>query len=137
VYHRYDSSLPNLYASVARCTEQVPSTSSSRTVWHLNLLRFSDRAEGETAGAIYQSYGGSGAMGGKDGLLARFGARITMANQCFRSLIGETDFDRAAIAEYPSRESYLTMVRRPAFSSLMPCSCAVQWLALLPESTHP
>ena len=43
----------------------------------------------------------------------RYGARSTLASPCFRSLIGDIDWDRAIIAEYPCRESYLTMGESP------------------------
>jgi uncharacterized protein (DUF1330 family) len=95
----------------------VPGTTSPTTVWHLNLLRFSDR-DTATPGATYLNYGGSGAMGGKDGLLARYGARVAMSTPCFPSMIGDVDFDSAAIAEYPSRESYLTMGTDPEYIEL-------------------
>ena len=78
----------------------VPGTSSRTTVWHLNLLRFSDRHT-SNPGGVYLNYGASGAMGGKDGLLARYGARVAMSTNCYPSLIGDVDFDSAAIAEYP------------------------------------
>lgn len=95
----------------------VPGTTSPTTVWHLNLLRFSDR-DTKHPGAIYQNYGGSGAMAGKGGLLARYGARVVMSTPCFQSLIGDVDFDSAAIAEYPSRECYLTMGTDPEYIDL-------------------
>lgn len=42
------------------------------------------------------------AAGKRDtGHLARFGARSTLAAECWGSLLGPVDFDRAIIAEYP------------------------------------
>ena len=86
----------------------VPATSSDRTVWHLNLLRFKARDGGRTYSSYARPMGG-----GPDGLLGKYGARSTLASPCFRSLIGDIDWDRAIIAEYPCRESYLTMGESP------------------------
>eukprot|EP01048_Picozoa_sp_COSAG05_P009982 COSAG05_NODE_853_length_6963_cov_5.582314_6_plen_266_part_00 len=75
---------------------------STNIVWHLNLLRFSDRGVGETPGTVYSNY--AKAMGRRNGVLAQYGARSTLAADCFPSLIGDQSFDRAIIAEYPCRE---------------------------------
>lgn len=72
-------------------------------VWHLNLLKFHEDG-GE---ATYGKY--AKAQGGKNGVLSSFGARSTLANQCYRSLMGDVDFDRAIIAEYPCRDCYFSM----------------------------
>ncbi|CAE8635467.1 unnamed protein product [Polarella glacialis] len=73
-----------------------------RALWHLNLLQFSASGE-ETYGKYAKN------MGGKDGVLSQFGARSTLAADCYRSLIGEFDFHRAIIVEYPCRDSFLSM----------------------------
>lgn len=85
----------------------VPGSGSPHAVWHLNLLRHKDR------GQEYSKY--ATAMGGRDGILSEFGARVTMSSQCFPSLMGDVDFHRAAIAEYPCRDSYLTMGTDPRY----------------------
>lgn len=72
-------------------------------LWHLNLLKFHG-TEGETS---YNKY--AKAMGTKQGVLSQVGARSTLAAKCYRSLIGEYDFDRAIIAEYPSRDAFFSM----------------------------
>lgn len=76
-----------------------------QTLWHLNLLAFREGSGRET----YSGY--SRAMGGKSGTLSLFGARSTLASKCWRSLSsdGEVDFNEAIIAEYPSRDAYLSM----------------------------
>lgn len=76
-----------------------------RTLWHLNLLKFHEGSGRDT----YSNY--AKAMGGKFGTLSLFGARSTLASKCWRSLSsgGEVDFDEAIIAEYPSRDGYLSM----------------------------
>lgn len=81
-----------------------PVIGGSDTLWHLNLLGFGSQEQ-------EQSYGHyTRAMGGKEGgVLASFGARSTLASDCYRSLMGDVDFQRAIIAEYPSRDSFLSM----------------------------
>ena len=86
---------------------------SSNIVWHLNLLRFSDRGGDSPAGTIYSNY--AQRMGRRGGILAQYGARSTLAADCYPSLIGEETFDRAIVAEYPCRESYLTMGTDPEY----------------------
>lgn len=73
-------------------------------LWHLNLLRF---GKNEEAKASYGKY--SRVMGTKTGILAQFGARSTLFTNCFKSIIGDVDFDQAVIVEYASRDSFLTM----------------------------
>ena len=55
-------------------------------------------------------------MGRKDGVLGLFGARSTLANECWGALSlsgnehhGEFDAQQAIIAEYPSRDAYFSM----------------------------
>jgi len=74
-----------------------------RVLWHLNLLRFADGHGQETYGRYAR------AMGGKNGVLSLFGARSTLANDCYRSLAGDVDFHQAIIAEYPCRDSFFSM----------------------------
>jgi len=75
----------------------------SGRLWHLNLLRFAG-GEGKR---LYDTY--AKAMGGRHGVLSRYGARSTLATECYRSLMGEVNFDQAIIAEYPSRDAFLSM----------------------------
>ena len=85
-------------------------------VWHLNLLRFGG-AGGKPSYRHYQK-----AMGAQGGILEQFGARSTLANECFpRALLqpagsgggGGGDcaggFDLAIFACYPSKHAYLSM----------------------------
>lgn len=74
-----------------------------KVVWHLNLLRFA----GEAGKQSYQGY--AKAMGGRSGVLSQFGARSTLATACYKSLLGDADFDEAIFAEYPSRDAFLSM----------------------------
>jgi len=75
----------------------------NKALWHLNLLHFLP-GNGE---ANYKKY--AAAMGSRAGVLSQFGARSTMASTCYRSLIGEVDFDQAIFVEYPCRDAYLSM----------------------------
>lgn len=75
----------------------------TNVLWHLNLLRFAG-TEGKQS---YDKY--AKAMGGKSGVLSQFGARSTLAADCYRSLMGDFDFDQAVIAEYPCRDSFMSM----------------------------
>jgi hypothetical protein len=89
-------------------------------VWHLNLLRFGG-AGGKPSYRRYQQ-----AMGAKGGILQQFGARSTLANECFpRALLQPAGsgggggggsggdcaggFDLAIFACYPSKHAYLSM----------------------------
>eukprot|EP00929_Paragymnodinium_shiwhaense_P065926 TRINITY_DN33029_c0_g1_i1.p1 TRINITY_DN33029_c0_g1~~TRINITY_DN33029_c0_g1_i1.p1 ORF type:complete len:350 (-),score=35.10 TRINITY_DN33029_c0_g1_i1:150-1121(-) len=72
-------------------------------LWHLNLLKFTAQGGRETYGEYAK------AMGGKNGVLSLFGGRSTLSAQCYKSLIGDTDFEQAIIAEYPTRDHFLSM----------------------------
>lgn len=75
----------------------------TKKVWHLNLLQFA-QGNGEGTYAKYAK-----AMGGRDGVLSSFGARSTLATDCFKSIMGDADFQRAIIVEYPCRDSFISM----------------------------
>jgi uncharacterized protein (DUF1330 family) len=87
---------------------------SQNIVWHLNLLRFSDRDGSQgPPGTVYANYARK--MGKRGGVLSTYGARSTLAADTHCSLIGTESFDRAIIAEYPCRESYLSMGTDPEY----------------------
>jgi uncharacterized protein (DUF1330 family) len=84
----------------------------------LNLLRFKQRADGIDA---------SEGMSGREAYeryaelvashLAGVGARLIFLAECAESVIGpeEEDWDVLALAEYPSRQAFLTMIANPDF----------------------
>lgn len=88
---------------------QDPEFGAGKTLWHLNLLRFKPGCGERT----YHKY--ASALGRKGGVLNKFGARSTYAGRCYPALIGDVDFERAIVAEYPSRDSYLQMGSDPAY----------------------
>lgn len=85
----------------------------SDRIWNLNLLSFKkDGGKDE-----YNKY--AKAQGGKSGLLSRFGARSTLSSACYKTLMGnDVHFDQAIIAEYPSRESCLSMSMHEEYLSV-------------------
>jgi len=119
-------SIPNGMIGAAVTGARVGETSSTRAqaeafatdgrlappagpLWHLNLLRFDGSAGRET----YERY--ARAMGRKDGVLAQYGARSTLSTACYKSLIGDEDFDQSIIVEYPSRDHFMTMATSHAY----------------------
>ena len=84
---------------------------SENMVWHLNLLKFHEDGGEDT----YMNY--ARAAGKRGGFLNQFGARSTLANDCWPggSILGDHDFNRAIIAEYPCRDSYLSMGTDPEY----------------------
>jgi uncharacterized protein (DUF1330 family) len=84
----------------------------------LNLLRFKDRADGIYASAgvsgrdAYERYGELVAPH-----LAGVGGRLIFLAECAEGVIGpeEEDWDVLVLAEYPSRQAFLTMISDPEF----------------------
>jgi len=85
----------------------------SDRIWNLNLLSFKKDGSRDE----YSKY--ARAQGGKSGLLSRFGARSTLSSACYKTLMGnDVHFDQAIIAEYPCRESCLSMSMHEEYLSV-------------------
>ena len=84
--------------------------------WMLNLLKYAPDGGNAKHGA-YVRGGGEGFPGGS--LQKQFGVRVQYAStRAFRTLIGGTDWDAVGIAEYPSRDHFLSMGACPAYREL-------------------
>jgi uncharacterized protein (DUF1330 family) len=76
----------------------------------VNLVRL--RPDGADA---YREYGGSVAP-----LLAGVGAELVYAGEARGTLIGDQNWDLAAVVRYPNRTALARLVRDPAFVALAP-----------------
>lgn len=72
-------------------------------IWCLNLYCF----QKGSVQANYRKY--AEAVGRRGGIFDQWNARCTKATTCYRSLIGDVDFDQAVFAEFPTRDTFLSM----------------------------
>ena len=104
----------------------------SGQVWMLNLVQFSPEPLPHTGGvtpeqhdsgeAAYAHYGQlTSASAEDDGPLIQHAGRAMYSSQrIFKSLVGESDFDRMMLIQYPSRDHYLSMGAYPSYVAAHP-----------------
>ena len=108
-------------ATIAPTTEQLQrlaAVTATGPIVMLNLLRFKERAdgidgsEGMSGRKAYERYAQLVASH-----LAAVGGRLIFAAECAEGVIGpeEEQWDVLALAEYPSRQAFLTMIANPDF----------------------
>jgi uncharacterized protein (DUF1330 family) len=101
--------------------QRLAAATATGPIVMLNLLRFKEHAEridgiegsdGISGRKAYERYAALVATH-----LAAVGGRLIFAAECAEGVIGpdEEDWDLLALAEYPSRQAFLTMIANPDF----------------------